>query len=127
MNAPPENMRNIAFRADIGEKDTMFDRVGLNRRYGQALEQLRIRINYLPIGIALLPEKFTMKEFQTLYESILHKDLDRGNFQKKMLKLGILDRGEKKLSGKAHKAPYLYTFNKERYDELLQKGIGYMS
>ena len=40
-NAPPENMRNIAFRADIGEKDTMFDRVGLNRRYGQALEQLR--------------------------------------------------------------------------------------
>jgi predicted esterase len=40
-NAPPENMRNIAFRADIGEKDTLFDRVGLNRRYGQALEKLK--------------------------------------------------------------------------------------
>lgn len=40
-NAPPENMRNIAFRADIGEHDTMFDRVGLNRRYGVALDKLQ--------------------------------------------------------------------------------------
>ncbi|NQV33392.1 MAG: hypothetical protein HQ515_11925 [Phycisphaeraceae bacterium] len=40
-NAPPENMRNLAFRADIGEKDTMFDRIGLNQRYGQALENLK--------------------------------------------------------------------------------------
>lgn len=40
-NAPPENMRNIAFRADIGERDTMFDRVGLNVRYGEALEKLQ--------------------------------------------------------------------------------------
>jgi 8-oxo-dGTP diphosphatase len=94
---------------------------------GKALEQLKIRINYLPIGIALLPEKFTMKEFQSLYECILDKKLDRGNFQKKILKLGILDRYEKMLSGKAHKAPYLYAFNKERYNELLEKGIGYMN
>ncbi len=40
-NAPPANMRNIAFRADIGEKDTMFDRVGLNKRYGEALTELK--------------------------------------------------------------------------------------
>lgn len=40
-NAPPENMRNLAFRADIGERDTMFDRVGLNRRYGEALDELK--------------------------------------------------------------------------------------
>ena len=39
-NAPPLNMRNIAFRADIGENDKMYDRVGLNRRYGQALAKL---------------------------------------------------------------------------------------
>jgi hypothetical protein len=40
-NAPPENMRNLAFRADIGERDTMFDRIGLNRRYGKALALLK--------------------------------------------------------------------------------------
>ena len=93
----------------------------------KALEQVRNQINYLPIGISLLPEKFTMKEYQLLYEEILQRKLDRANFQKKMLKLGFLDRHEKKLSGGAHKAPYLYAFNDERYNELLEKGIGYLS
>ena len=92
-----------------------------------ALEQLRIRINYMPVGNSLLPEKFTMKEFQTLYEQILSRSLDRGNFQKKMLKLGFLDRHEKQLTGGAHKAPYLYSFNKKRYTELVKQGIGYIS
>jgi len=93
----------------------------------KALEQLRSRINYMPVGFSLLPEKFTMKEFQALYEKILDKSLDRGNFQKKMLKLRFLSRHEKQLSGGAHKAPYLYSFNEARYNELVEKGIGYIS
>ena len=98
-----------------------------NKIVQKAVEQIRNQINYLPIGNSLLPEKFTMKEYQVLYEEILQKKLDRANFQKKMLKLGFLDRHEKQLSGGAHKAPYLYAFNRERYNELLEKGIGYMS
>ena len=94
---------------------------------GKAMEQLRSRINYMPVGMSLLPEKFTMKEFQILYEQILNKSLDRGNFQKKMLKLGFLDRHEKQLSGGAHKAPYLYSFNEQKYNELVEKGIGYIN
>jgi len=93
----------------------------------KALEQLRHQINYLPIGLSLLPEKFTMKELQRLYEEVLERKLDRANFQKKMLKLGFLDRQEKQMTGAAHKAPYLYSFNTEAYQELLQKGIGYIS
>ena len=53
--------------------------------------------------------------------------MDRGNFQKKMLKLGFLDRHEKQLTGGAHKAPYLYSFNTKRYNELVEKGIGYIN
>lgn len=41
VNAPPENLRNLAFRADVGEHDTQFDRVGLNRRFGEALDELQ--------------------------------------------------------------------------------------
>ncbi len=93
----------------------------------KALEQIRHQINYLPVGISLLPEKFTMKEYQVLYEKILQKKLDRANFQKKMLKLGFLDRHEKQLTGGAHKAPFLYAFNETKYQELLEKGIGYLS
>lgn len=93
----------------------------------KALAQIRNQINYLPIGLSLLPDKFTMKDLQTLYEAILNKELDRGNFQKKMLKLGFLHRLEKQHTGASHKAPFLYSFKEERYNELLEQGIGYMS
>jgi hypothetical protein len=93
----------------------------------EAIQYIRNQINYLPIGITLLPEKFTMKELQHLYESILERKLDRGNFQRKMLKLGIFNRHEKQLEGGAHKAPYLYSFDQEKYQNLLEKGIGFVS
>ena len=93
----------------------------------KAIHQLNIHINYLPIGLNLLPECFTMKDLQKLYESILNKQLDRSNFQRKILKLGILERLEKLKSGAAHKAPYLYRFNKPKYEELLKNGIGFTS
>lgn len=93
----------------------------------KALEHVRNQINYMPVGKSLLPEIFTMKEFQLLYESILGRELDRGNFQKKMLRLGFLKRLEKMKGGGSHKAPYLYSFDTDTYNELLEKGIGYMS
>ncbi|WP_298476656.1 NUDIX domain-containing protein [uncultured Maribacter sp.] len=91
----------------------------------RALHQLRIQLNYMPIGISLLPEKFTMQDVQKLYEAILQKPLERSNFQRKMLKLDIFKREEKQLTGAANKAPYLYSFNKEKYNELLTRGIGF--
>lgn len=39
--SPPETMRNVALRIDIGERDTMFDRVGLARTMGERLAALR--------------------------------------------------------------------------------------
>lgn len=89
-----------------------------------AVKELKIQLNYLPLGLNLLPEKFTMNELQQLYENILGKQLDRGNFQKKILKLDILERLEKLKLGGAHKAPYLYRFDKQKYRDLLSQGIG---
>lgn len=122
--SPDYLSESCAWKALKSLSDLIYDH---NKIVDKALEQIRNQINYLPIGISLLPEKFTMKEYQILYEEILQKKLDRANFQKKILKLGFLDRHEKQLSGGAHKAPYLYAFNKERYNELLEKGIGYLS
>jgi 8-oxo-dGTP diphosphatase len=64
-----------------------------------------------------------MPELQKLYETILGKSLDRRNFQKKMLALGILERLKERKMGGAHKAPYLYKFNKARYDKALRLGL----
>lgn len=38
---PPANLRNVAFRTDVGERDTMFDRVGLARAFHEELDRLR--------------------------------------------------------------------------------------
>ncbi len=100
----------------------MMDHGGIIQK---ALEHLRIQLNYLPIGISLLPQKFTMQDLQKLYEAFLKKPLERSNFQRKMLKLGIFIRHEKQLTGAANKAPYLYSFDKEKYDSLLKQGIGF--
>ncbi|GAB1307997.1 NUDIX domain-containing protein [Urechidicola sp. KH5] len=93
----------------------------------KGIEKLRHELNYLPIGLNILDQKFTMKDLQQLYESILARPLDRGNFQKKMLKLGFLDRHEKKLNCGAHKAPYLYSINTVKYNQILSQGIGFIN
>ncbi len=92
----------------------------------KAHDRLKTQLNYLPIGKNLLSETFTMKELQKLYETILGVKLDRGNFQRKILKLNLLIRLEKQYSGGAHKAPYLYRFDEKRYAELNEKGIGFI-
>ncbi len=77
-----------------------------------ALASLRQSLDQKLIGFNLLPETFTMKEVQELYEAVYDKPFPMNNFQKKILDLGILERLEKKFTGAANKAPYLYRFVK---------------
>lgn len=89
----------------------------------KALESLRTELNLMPIGYNLLPEKFTIPELQKLYETILDKKLDRRNFLRKITNIGILTKLDEKKSNVAHKAPNLYSFDKEKYDEVLKNGL----
>ena len=77
----------------------------------KALATLQSRLDYKLVVFNLLPDTFTMAELQSLYETILGKKLLRANFQRKILGLEILERVEKRFSGRAHKAPYLYRFD----------------
>lgn len=88
-----------------------------------AQRQLRERIHFEPIGFELLPEKFTMKELQSLYEAILDVQFDRGNFAKKMLHLDILTKLDETVWPTSKRQANLYSFNKESYEELKQKGF----
>ena len=92
-----------------------------------AREYISQQIKYQPMGLSLMPEKFTMNELRGLYEAVLGVELDRANFQKKILKLGILNRHEKQMTGAANKAPYLYSFNEEKYKATLERGLGFLS
>ena len=91
--------------------------------FEKALDTLRLQLNYQPIGYNLMPGKFTMPELQKLYETILDKKLDRRNFQRRILGFGILNKLEQTRKGGAHKAPYLYSFDLEKYEEALKEGL----
>ncbi len=85
----------------------------------KALETLQTNLDQKLIGFNLLAETFTMADLQRLYETILGQKLHRSAFQRKVLNLGILERIEKKYSGGAHKAPYLYRFINRQVPQLL--------
>ena len=91
--------------------------------FDKALETLRMELNLVPVGYNLLPEKFTIPELQRLYETILGRKLDRRNFLRKITSIGILTKLDEKKSNVAHKAPNLYSFDKERYEEVLKIGL----
>ncbi|MDX8338882.1 NUDIX domain-containing protein [Draconibacterium sp. IB214405] len=89
----------------------------------KALTTLRIQLNQQPIGLKLLPRKFTMPQLQKLYETILGRELDRRNFQRKILSYKILNKLNERKTGGAHKAPFLYEFNRESYKQALEDGL----
>ena len=88
-----------------------------------ATQRLREQIHFQPIGFELLPEKFTIKELQSLYEAILGINFDRRNFAKKMLHLEILTELDETVWPTPKREARLYKFNADKYEELKRKGF----
>jgi 8-oxo-dGTP diphosphatase len=85
---------------------------------------LQKRIQEHPLGFNLLPEKFSLRELQNLYEAILDIELDRRNFRKKFFSMDFLtDTGELETDVK-HRPGKLYTFNFTKYEKNKRKWIG---
>ena len=79
------------------------------------LSTLRTKLQFKPVGMELLPERFTIRELQNLYEVILSKKLDNRNFRKKVLRANYLVPLAEKEKEVAHKPARLYSFNKDIY------------
>lgn len=88
-----------------------------------AMRKLRERIHFEPIGFELLPEKFTMKELQILYESILGVKFDRRNFAKKMMHYELLNQLDETVRPTSKRDALLYSFNKRNYELFKKKGF----
>jgi len=78
----------------------------------KALDTLRRNVDEKLPQADLLPERFTMKQLQKVYESILGTPMRRTSFQRRMLGNLWLERHEKQFNGGAHKAPFLYSFKR---------------
>ena len=89
---------------------------------GVGLTRLRSKVRYQPIGFELLPERFTLSQLQTLYEVILGEPLDRQNFRRKILGLGLLEELEEIQQDVPQRPATLYRFDPLRYQTLLEQG-----
>ena len=85
---------------------------------------LQKRIQEHPLGFNLLPNKFSLRELQNLYEAILGLQLDRRNFRKKFFSMDFLiDTGEYE-DDVPHRPGRLYSFNFQKYERNKRKWIG---
>lgn len=88
-----------------------------------ALARLKGKLVYEPIGFELLPGKFTLSQLQRLYEIVLERELDKRNFRKKILSMGLLVDLDEIQQDVAHRAARLYRFDEEKYRQLKKKGF----
>jgi 8-oxo-dGTP diphosphatase len=96
-----------------------------NAMVHKALRRLRRRAATQPIGFELLPKEFTMPQLQLLYEAIYQTELDKRNFRKKILSMGLLIKLEEKDMSGSKKGAYLYKFDKTKYEQLVDKGYSF--
>jgi len=90
-----------------------------------ALERLKGKVRYQPIGFELLPPKFTLSQLQRLYEIVLERPLDKRNFRKKVLALELLEELDEVEQDVAHRAARLYRFDERRYRKLVTRGFNF--
>ena len=88
-----------------------------------AKERLRQKVANHPIGFALLPEKFTLRQLQTLYEAIYETPLDKRNFTRKIFSLDIISNTGEKERSTSRKGSFYFVFEEEKYKQLEKEGL----
>lgn len=94
--------------------DLIFDH---NEMVNMAMSRLRYKTSVQPIGFELLPEKFTMRQLQKLYEAILGQQLDKRNFAKKINQLDVLTKLDEKDMNSSKRGSFLFQFDQARYEK----------
>jgi len=92
----------------------------------EAKRRLKTRAMTKPIGFKLLPKKFTIPQLKSLYDLILETDLDKRNFSRRILDLGVLKKLDEKEKNFSKKGAFYYEFDDDKYHELLDKGLSFV-
>ncbi|MDA9773989.1 NUDIX hydrolase [Saprospiraceae bacterium] len=90
----------------------------------KAIERLKSKINYQPIGFELLATKFPFSDLENLYQTILGQSIDRRNFRKKLNSFGLLIELEEyhKSTGSGRPGK-LFMFDKAKYQAFTKAGF----
>jgi 8-oxo-dGTP diphosphatase len=94
-----------------------------NSIFQKALQRLKSKILYYPVGFELLDDVFTLPELHQLYECILGIDIDRRNFRRKILASKYIVNTGNRREGLQNRHPDLYKFNKQLQPNNFQLNI----
>lgn len=92
-----------------------------------AVERLRYKAAFHPIGFELLPEKFTIPQLQKLYEAIYGTDMDKRNFSRKIMSTNLLVKLKEKQKGNSKKGAYLYQIDSTRYKSTINSFLNFVT
>lgn len=109
------------FKIDEAPK-TIFDHPLMIEK---AIRRLQRHALTKPIGFELLPDKFTMKQLQSLYEAILNRPLDKRNFISKINSLNVLEKLNEKDMTTSKKGAFLYRFDEQKYNDKKEEGFNF--
>jgi 8-oxo-dGTP diphosphatase len=76
-----------------------------------ALTRLRNKLEYTNVAYSLLPQAFTLSDLQAVYESIFGRAMDKRNFRRRMLSLGIIRPTGQTVARGAHRPAELFEFS----------------
>ncbi len=85
-----------------------------NRVVDYAVQRLRAKLDYSNVAYSVLPRYFSLSQLQRVYEAILSRPLDKRNFRKRILSLGIIEPTGRTVADGAHRPAQLYAFRERR-------------
>ncbi|MGE0079155.1 MAG: NUDIX domain-containing protein [Bacteroidales bacterium] len=97
-----------------------------NQIVTSALMVIRKELRTDPIGFELLPERFSIRQVQNLYEVILGISIDNRNFRKRFLKLSYIRALDEKEENVSHKPALLYSFDRNEYEQQQKRMLEFL-
>jgi ADP-ribose pyrophosphatase YjhB (NUDIX family) len=91
-----------------------------------ALERLRYQATHEPVVFNVLPEKFTLIDLQAAYESLFGRNIDAGNFRRRLRKMDYLIRLPEKDNRFSRKGAFYYRFDRELYEKAVADGHDFL-
>ena len=80
---------------------------------GAAVQRLRGKIDYAPVGFELLPRDFTLADLQRVHEAVLDRRVNKDSFRRRLLASGQLRATGRREIDVGHRPAELYRFNKK--------------
>jgi len=117
LNVPWPGEIGGPIEARIGDGDPLQLAFDHGEMLSLAVQRLRGKLDYSGIAFALLPERFTLRALQDIYEAILDTKLNKPAFRRRMLDRGWLEATGERETGASFRPAELYCYRQAKGEQ----------